>query len=215
MYCDKAAGTGVAITRHIRHKHRNYGLVEAEPQEQLPADVAPTPDLSDLPLLPFSCMEPGCPRWGPSGFIRQVDLDEHKSIHALYALLQGSLLYQARPAYPDALPMNNVSNQGQGCNFQQDVSFQRAGNFLGSDGYGMDTIGEQENDFQQYINYGTAEDPLHHTGCNMNVAGGQENDFQQFMYYEPAGDASQYGGFQADGEDEQGNKANDEFHSDI
>ncbi|KAI1748063.1 hypothetical protein F4782DRAFT_534779 [Xylaria castorea] len=131
------------LAQHIRHKHRSYGPAEAESQEQALIHVQRMPDLPDLPLLPFSCTEPGCSRWGQDGFVRQVDSDEHMMVHTL---LQGSMPSQPGSADPDSFPMNNAFDQGQGYNFQQGMIFQPAVSFSGDGGYGMNLPGQQENE---------------------------------------------------------------------
>ncbi|KAI0544895.1 hypothetical protein F4679DRAFT_563007 [Xylaria curta] len=187
--------------RHTHHPHNPAGGVY---QQQALAHVQHVPDLPDLPLLPFSCMEPGCSRWGPDGFLRQVDLDEHMLVHTL---LRGSVPYQPGSVAFNAPSMNNAFDRGQGFNSQQDVASQTAVNFFDDGGYGMNVAGEQENNFQQYANYGLAG----HHADRVDAAGRQENDLQQHMNYAPAGDVVEYGGFQMNGVDEYGNALNDEF----
>ncbi|KAI0456851.1 hypothetical protein F5B21DRAFT_113155 [Xylaria acuta] len=190
----KAFHRAAHLAQHMRHKHRSHGLAGYRPQERAPAQVSHTPDLT-VTLLPFSCMEPGCPRWGQDGFVRRIDLDEHMLVHAL---LQGPMPHQPGPAYPNVFPifpMNNVFGRGRGYNFQQDTLFQPMWNSFEDGGYGISMAGEEENNFQPHTNYGPAEDPLHHAGCGMNVANGHGNDFRRRMTYEPAGDLPQLGGF--------------------
>ncbi|KAI0855543.1 hypothetical protein F4860DRAFT_519718 [Xylaria cubensis] len=175
---------------------------EAEPQEQAPA---PVQRVADLPLLPFSCVEPGCFRSGQYGFLRQVDLDEHMMVHTL---LQGSMPYQLGPINPGALAMNNAFDQGQGYNYQQVMVLQPAANFVDDSSYGINIAREQENNFPQYISHGPTNCQA---GYGMNNASGQENDFQPHTIYMSAGDVPQYGGFQMNGLDEYGNELNDEL----
>ncbi|KAI0105238.1 hypothetical protein GGR51DRAFT_520050 [Nemania sp. FL0031] len=141
--------------------------VAAEPQEHVPASTPQAPQFPGTLALPFSCMEPGCFRFGSAGFAHDDDLHLHTL--GYHVPVQASVSHQPGPAYANAFGHENGYNQGQGVNNHPIEGL------IPGDSYSMNATGEQTDEHWHFENYEPADGPFQH-GSYMNGLDGQDGD---------------------------------------